>query len=67
MSRAVEMAKKNGESGFALVQKIAKAQNSQEILTIQTHFDQEQMQAYATQMQELQQLVGEAFQKLQRG
>ena len=47
------MAKKNGESAFALVQKIAKAQNLQEILTIQPRFDQEQMQAYATQMQEL--------------
>ena len=51
--RAVAMAKKNGESAFALVQKIAKAKNFQEILTIQTRFDQEQMQAYATQMQEL--------------
>ena len=51
--RAVAMAKKNGESAFALVQKIAKAQNFQEILTIQTRFDQEQMQAYAPQMQEL--------------
>jgi hypothetical protein len=51
--RAVAMAKKNGESAFALVQKIAKAQNFQEILTIQTRFDQEQIQAYATQMQEL--------------
>jgi len=50
---AVAMAKKNGESAFALVQKIAKAQNFKEILTIQTRFDQEQMQAYATQMQEL--------------
>ena len=43
--RAVAMAKKNGESAFALVQKIAKAQNLQESLTIQTRFDQEQMQA----------------------
>jgi hypothetical protein len=60
--RAVAMAKKNGESAFALVQKIAKAQNLQEILTIQTRFNQEQMQAYATQMQ-----VGEALPKLQRG
>ena len=48
--RAVEMAKKNGELAFALVQKIAKAQNLQESSTIQTRFDQEQMQAYATQM-----------------
>jgi hypothetical protein len=51
--RAIAMAKKNGESAFALLQNIARAQNVQEILTIQTRFDQEQMQAYATQMQEL--------------
>jgi hypothetical protein len=51
--RAVAMAKQNAGSAFALVQKIAKAQNFEEILTIQTRFDQEQMQAYATQMQEL--------------
>jgi hypothetical protein len=60
--RAVAMAKKNGELAFALVQNIAKAQNVQEILTIQTRFNQEQMQAYATQMQD-----GEALPKLQRG
>jgi hypothetical protein len=36
-------------------------------LTLETKFAQEQMQAYATQTQELQQLIGEAFQKLERG
>jgi len=51
--RAVEIAKKNAASAVALVEEIAKAQNFQEILTIQTRFNQEQMQAYATQMQEL--------------
>ena len=65
--RVVEIAKKNAESGFALVEKIAKAQNLQEIVTLQTRFAQEQMQAYATQMQELQGLIGETLQKLQRG
>jgi len=65
--RVAAMAKKNAESGFALVEKIAKAQNLQEIVTLQTHFAQEQMQAYATQMQELQGLIGETLQKLQRG
>ena len=65
--RVVEIAKKNAESGFALVEKIAKAQNFQEIVTLQTRFAQEQMQAYATQMQELQGLIGETLQKLQRG
>ena len=65
--RAAEIAKKNADSAFALVEKIAKAQNFQEILTLQTQFAQEQMQAYATQMQELQGLMGETLQKLQRG
>ena len=65
--RAVAMATKNADSAFALIEKIAKAQTLQDILTLQMKFAQEQMQAYAAQTQELQQLVGEAFQKLQRG
>ena len=65
--RAVEIAKKNAELAFALVEKIAKAQNFQEILTLQIRFAQEQMQACATQLQELQRLTGETLQKLQHG
>jgi hypothetical protein len=65
--RAMEIAKKHAESASALVEKIAIAQNIQELLTRQTQFAQEQMRAFATQTQELQRLVGEAFQKLQRG
>ena len=61
----MEIAKKNAELGFALVEKIAKAQNLQEIVTLQTRFAQDQMQAYATQTQELQRLIGETLQKLQ--
>ena len=65
--RAVAMVKKNAESASALVEKVAKAQNFQEIVTLQTRFAQDQMQAYATEMQELQRLMGETLQKLQRG
>jgi hypothetical protein len=65
--RAVEIAKKNADSAFALVEKIAKAQNFQEILTLQTQFAQDQMKALTAQMQELYKLIGEAFQKLPRG
>jgi hypothetical protein len=67
--RAVEIAKKNteSESAFALVEKIAKAQNFQEILTLQARFAQEKMEAYATQMLELQRLIGDALQKSGRG
>ena len=65
--RAAEIAKKNADSAFALVEKIAKAQNFQEILTLQTQFAQDQMKAFTTQTQELYKLIGEAFQKLPRG
>ena len=34
----------------------------QELLTLETKFAQEQMQAYAGQTQELQRLIGEALQ-----
>jgi hypothetical protein len=65
--RAMKIAMENTESVFTFADKIAKAQNFQEALTLQTQFAQDQMQAYATQMQELQKLIGETLQKLQRG
>src|SRR6516225_2616033 len=65
--RAVEIAKKNADSTFALVEKIAKTQNFQEILTLQTQFAQDQMKAFTTQTQELYKLIGEALQNLQHG
>ena len=65
--RAVAMAKKNADSALALVEKIAKAQNIQETFTLETKFAQEQMQAYTAQTQELQKLIGEAFQRSTRG
>ena len=65
--RAAEIAKKNADSAFALVENIAKSQNFQEILTLQTQFAQDQMKAFTTQTQELYKLIGEAFQKLPRG
>jgi hypothetical protein len=64
---AVAMATKNADSAFALIATIAKAQTFQDVLTLQMKFAQEQMRAYAAQTQELQKLIGEAFQKLQRG
>jgi len=65
--RAAEMAKENGESAFALAEKMTKAQNFQEVLTLQTQFAQDRMQAFTAQTQELYRLIGEAFQKLPRG
>ena len=65
--RAAEIAKTNADSAFALVEKIAKAQNLQEIVTLQTQFAQDQMKAFTTQTQELHKLIGETVQKVQRG
>jgi hypothetical protein len=65
--RAMQIAKQNAESAFALVDKIATAKNFQDILTLQTRFAQEQMQVYASQTQELHRLIGEAAQKSGRG
>jgi hypothetical protein len=65
--RVAAMAKQNAESVFALVEKIAKAQNFHEIVTLQTCFAQDQMQAYATQTQELFSVIGEVVQKSERG
>ena len=60
--RAVAIAKQNADSACELVKKMANAQNIQELLTLETKFAQEQMQAYAGQTQELQRLIGKAFQ-----
>jgi hypothetical protein len=65
--RVAAMAKQNAESVFVLVEKIAKAQNFREIVTLQTRFAQDQMQAYATQTQELFSVIGEVVQKSERG
>jgi hypothetical protein len=65
--RAVQFAKQNGEAAFALVDNIAKAQNFQDLLAIQARFAQDQMQAFATQTQELHRLIGEVIQKSPRG
>jgi hypothetical protein len=65
--RAVEMAKKNADSAFALAGKLSKSKDFQEILALQTRFAQDQMQAFATQTQELHRLIGGAIQRAQRG
>ena len=59
----VAMAKENAESASALVETIAKAQNTQEILTLQTKFVQEQMQAFVDQTQELYGLITDTLQR----
>ena len=65
-SRVVDMAKKNAESASSLVEKIAKAQDTQQILALQTKFVQDQMQAFVAQTQEIYGLIGDALQKSAR-
>jgi hypothetical protein len=65
--RAVAMAKKNAESASAVVEKISKAENAQDVFGLQSRFALEQIKAYADQTQELQKLIGETLQKLQHG
>jgi hypothetical protein len=66
-NRAMEISKQNAESAFLLAGKIVNAKTLQEVLTLQTQFAQDRMQAFATQTQELCKLIGETVPKLQRG
>jgi len=50
-----------------LAGKISNAQTFQDIVTLQTQFAQDRMQAFTTQTQELYKLIEETVQKLQRG
>ena len=64
--RATEIAMENSESVFTFAGKVSNAQSFQDISALQTQFVQDRIQAFVTQTQELQQLIGDAFQKLQR-
>jgi hypothetical protein len=64
--RAVEMAKRNADAAFTLASRLSKSKDFQEILTMQTRFAQDQMQAFASQTQELHNLIGRAMQKAQQ-
>jgi hypothetical protein len=65
--RAMDIAMEISESAFTFAGKISKAQTFQDILTLQTQFAQDRMQAFTTQTQELYKLIGETVQKVQRG
>ena len=65
--RAMQIAMEISESAFTFAGKISNAQTFQDIVTLQTQFAQDRMQAFVTQTQELYKLIGETLQKLQRG
>ncbi len=64
---AVAMSKTNAELTVALVEKLAKVENIEELLTLQTKFAQGQIQAYVEQTQELQRRIGEALRRSANG
>ena len=62
-----EIAKENAESVFTFAGKISNVRPPQDILTLQTEFAQDRMQAFTTQTQQLFSVIEEAIQKSQRG
>jgi hypothetical protein len=65
--RAMQIAKENAESIFTFAGKISNVQNPQDIVTLQTQFAQDRMQAFATQTQELYRVIGETIHKFETG
>lgn len=63
--RAVAFAKENAERSFALASDLAKAKNSQEVLTLQSRYMQTQIQTFGIQAQQLTWLIGDAIRDLQ--
>ena len=58
--RAIQFAKENADAGFALASELAKANDLQDVLRLQSNFAQMQMQCYARQAQDLGRLMAEA-------
>ncbi len=64
-SKAMRFAEQNVDAGFTLATELSKARDMKEYFEIQQKHAQRQMQAYATQAQELGRLMTEAAQKVQ--
>ena len=64
--RAMQIAKENAELVFTFAGKISNAQTPQDIATLQMQFAQDRMQAFVTQTEEFQRLIGEALQRRAR-
>ncbi len=65
--RAMQIAKENAESVFTFAGKISNVRTPQDIVTLQTQFAQDRMQAFVTQTQQLFSVIEEAIQKSERG
>ncbi len=63
--QAIVFAKENAERSFALASELARAQDVQVVLTLQSKYAQTQMQSYALQAQELGRLMADAIRDMQ--
>ncbi len=63
--RAMDFAQDNADSAFKFACRINNAKSLQEILTLQTQFTQDRLQAFVKHSQELYVLISAALQKLQ--
>jgi phasin len=64
-TRALRYAEQNMEAGFAMASEMARARDVREYLEVQQRHAQKQMQAYASQAQELGNMMSAAAQKAQ--
>jgi phasin len=62
-SRALKYAEENIEAGFRYATELARARDMNELLEVQQRNAQKQMQAYATQAQEIGRLMADAAEK----
>jgi len=63
---AMQIAMENAQVVFTFAGKISNVRTPQDIVTLETQFAQDRMQAFTTQTQELHKLIGDAVQKLQQ-
>jgi hypothetical protein len=64
--RAIDFAKENADTSFALASELASAKDLDEVLSIQNRYAQTQIQTYARQVQELGRMTGETMRGLVR-
>ena len=65
--RALHIAKENAEVSFHVRRQDQQRTDPQDIVTLQTQFAQDRMQAFVTQTQQLFSVIEEAIQKSERG
>lgn len=64
--KSLAFASENTQAGFELAEKLVKARDFQEAMTIQSSFARQQMEAYSRQAQELTRMMADAGKKAQQ-